>query len=318
MTVKSIGPEANRTLYWEITDICGLRCKYCWYQKRALHKKRKVVGLNFLETIPVIASQFNEVVFTGGEVLDHPYLIKLIQKVYDQGLKFTLITNGIGLQNKLLEEIMDFKPMAILISLDSLNTQINDWQRPPAKSNSHDISRKIIQNICEYSNKYNEATPCTILQTITRYNINCISDMFDFARQHGIRHLIRLAEIDGRRDELAKLGINNWPEKDLTRFYTLFLDWAQQVKTIDYYNIVMYLLGKIKNLKVQCTMGRSNFFLDLEGNLHPCFHRREIKFGNILTDDLIKMLSIDPGQEKINPSCLCLGCACLCKLENSY
>jgi MoaA/NifB/PqqE/SkfB family radical SAM enzyme len=66
--------------------------------------------------------------FTGGEVLLHPHLFKIIAKLKSQGVIVYIVTNGLLLE-KFAKKIIKYNVDYIIVSLDSKNpTEHDNWR----------------------------------------------------------------------------------------------------------------------------------------------------------------------------------------------
>lgn len=125
-----------RHLILEVTNKCNLRCKYCVYGESYKNTRCHGEGLMEFETAKrALDDYFNQfkkakrkhpfkkplIGFYGGEPLLNSILIKecvkYIRTIYDEGVCFSVTTNGLLLQGSIVEFLVanDF---AILISLD--------------------------------------------------------------------------------------------------------------------------------------------------------------------------------------------------------
>lgn len=111
-----------RTVYFQITRKCNLRCSYC-YNVENLSSKDTVK----IEEIKKIISYFyeegvQEIILTGGEPLMRPDFDEIVNFIKSKNMKCQLLTNGTMISNHLgtLEKID-----AIIISLDTLNQEHN-------------------------------------------------------------------------------------------------------------------------------------------------------------------------------------------------
>jgi len=58
-------------------------------------------------------------------------------------------------------------------------------------------------------------------------------------------------------------------------------------------------------------MGVESFVLDPNGNIHACFYRKDLFFGNIYKDKLSQIMKIDSKKNMPLGNCVSLGCLCL-------
>lgn len=310
----------NRVLYWEIIDVCNLRCKYCFYETGLSMRKYKSLNKDlYKEYIANIGETFNSIVFTGGEALLHTNIFELIKETKKNNINLTLISDGLGLTEPVIEKLILLGLDSISVSLDSFNAQLNSEIRIPNKRNPIDISEKIIANVINLVEKYKEKIPITILQSVCSKNIDNIIEMSKFAKKNNIRHLVHPVGMPENLNYLDDINLTKLSEEKTELLYKNLYKWADSDKgLLEFVDITVPFVKKLKkpeNLK--CPMGLTNYFADIEGNLFPCFHRTDIKLGNIFKDDIKNMVSIKRHKTIENISCAELACTCILE-KNSY
>jgi len=166
----------KRALYWEIIDVCNLKCRYCFYETGLSIRKRKSLNKEqFKDAIKDIKKHFNKIVFTGGEALLHPHFFELVEIAKTARVNLSFITDGLGLTDEAIEKSIRLGVDSISISLDSFDSKLNSEIRVPKKSNPISNSQKIIDNVLHLVNNYSDRIPIAILQSICKKNINNIS-----------------------------------------------------------------------------------------------------------------------------------------------
>jgi uncharacterized protein len=134
-------PTVVKALCLHIAHDCNLACRYCFAEEGEYHGRRELmsfeVGKQALDFL--IANSGNrrnlEVDFFGGEPLMNWQVVKDLvaygreqEKIHDKNFRFTLTTNGVLLN----EEIMEFanKEMSnVVLSIDG-RKEVNDYMRP--------------------------------------------------------------------------------------------------------------------------------------------------------------------------------------------
>src|SRR3989338_1376887 len=120
----------NQKLYWVITNNCNLTCRHCYYNTGL--EKRIIGNLDFskaLELIDDFPKHFKEIVFTGGETLLYQHIFELAQYCKNKKLRVSVFTNGVLLNKINSKKLVDIGIDSISISLDSLSSEMNDYQR---------------------------------------------------------------------------------------------------------------------------------------------------------------------------------------------
>ncbi len=117
-------PDA-RKLYIEPTTRCDLHCRTCirnvWDDPEAqmsMNTFRRLV--KSLSDLPSL----NRVVFTGfGEPLAHPHILEMIQAVRERNLDVTVGSNGLRLDAKMAQELVDLGVDRLVISVDGVKPE---------------------------------------------------------------------------------------------------------------------------------------------------------------------------------------------------
>ncbi|MBQ4339945.1 MAG: thioether cross-link-forming SCIFF peptide maturase [Firmicutes bacterium] len=178
-----------KALCLHIAHDCNLRCKYC-FAGEGEYKGHKAImsyevgkrALDFL--IENSGTRRNlEVDFFGGEpLMDFEVIKKLVayareqEKIYDKNFRFTLTTNGVLLD----EEVMEFanKEMSnVVLSLDG-RKEVNDRFRvTPNGKGSYDLIVPKFQKMAESRNQQDYY----IRGTYTHFNTDFASDILHVA-----------------------------------------------------------------------------------------------------------------------------------------
>ena len=154
-------PVAVKALCLHIAHDCNLKCRYCFAEEGEYHGRRALMpfevgkaALDFL--IANSGSRRNlEVDFFGGEpTLNFQVVKELVaygreqEKLHDKNFRFTLTTNGVLLN----EEVIEFanREMAnVVLSIDG-RKEVNDKMRPFAGgSGSYDVIVPKFQRLAE-------------------------------------------------------------------------------------------------------------------------------------------------------------------------
>ena len=178
-----------KALCLHIAHDCNLACRYCFAEEGEYHGRRALMSfevgkkaLDFL--IANSGSRHNlEVDFFGGEPLMNWQVVKDLvaygreqEKLHDKNFRFTLTTNGVLLN----DEIMEFcnKEMAnVVLSIDG-RKEVHDKMRPFRKgAGSYDLIVPKFQKFAEsrHQDKY------YVRGTFTHYNPDFAADVLHLA-----------------------------------------------------------------------------------------------------------------------------------------
>ena len=178
-----------KALCLHIAHDCNLACRYCFAEEGEYHGRRALMSyetgkqaLDFL--IANSGSRRNlEVDFFGGEPLMNWDVVKQLvaygreqEKLHDKHFRFTLTTNGVLLN----DEIMEFanKEMDnVVLSIDG-RKEVHDRMRPFRKgAGSYDLIVPKFQKFAESRNQMNYY----VRGTFTRNNLDFSNDVIHFA-----------------------------------------------------------------------------------------------------------------------------------------
>lgn len=111
----------EKTILLFITDICNLRCKYCFNKGNLKNNKTSTLGIMSLDYVKRIINANPEVEkydIMGGEPLLHPEFDAIVKLLMTRGKKIGLYTNGFLMESRLGSEYKNFK---INISFQSIS-----------------------------------------------------------------------------------------------------------------------------------------------------------------------------------------------------
>ncbi len=182
-------PTVVKALCLHIAHDCNLACRYCFAEEGEYHGRRELmsfeVGKKALDFLIANSGHRRnlEVDFFGGEPLMNWRVVKDLvaygrqqEKLHDKNFRFTLTTNGVLLN----DEIMEFanREMGnVVLSIDG-RKEINDHMRPFRKGQgSYDLIVPKFQKFAESRNqdKY------YVRGTFTHYNLDFSEDVLHLA-----------------------------------------------------------------------------------------------------------------------------------------
>jgi len=285
-----------KALCLQIAHDCNLACRYCFAGEGEYHGKRSLmsfeVGKKALDFL--IANSGNrrnlEVDFFGGEpLLNWQVVHDLVlygreqEKKYDKNFRFTLTTNGVLLN----DEIMDFcnREMSnVVLSLDG-RPQIHDRMRPfPNKTGSYD---RIVSKFQKFA-KQREALgrQYYVRGTFTRNNLDFESDVEHFAAlgftQMSMEPVVAPAQADYSIREEDIPNIMEEYDK-LARF---LLQKEKEGHPLTYFHFMIDLTGGpcVYKRMSGCGSGTEYLAVAPTGELYPCHQfdgQKEFLLGNV-------------------------------------
>ncbi len=283
-----------KALCLHIAHDCNLACKYCFAEEGEYHGRRALMSLevgkralDFL--IENSGNRRNlEVDFFGGEPLMNWDVVKELvrygrskEKEYDKNFRFTLTTNGVLLD----DEVMDFvnKEMSnVVLSLDG-RKEVNDTMRPFRNGKgSYDLIVPKFRKLAESRNQTNYY----VRGTFTHDNLDFSNDVIHFAdlgfKQMSIEPVVGddnekyaikeedLPFIMEEYDKLAKEFIKREKEGNGFNFFHFMIDLEQGPC------VAKRLSG--------CGSGTEYLAVTPWGDLYPCHQfvgQEEFLLGNV-------------------------------------
>jgi len=175
----------KRKLVWavvEVTNACNFNCMWCYANTGYKEKiARKHMPKQRLDTLLKTLSEsgLKQVTLSGGEPTVYPHLKHAIKKAKDLGFVVHMNTNGYLLTRKLAKELRRMGLSQIQINIDSINGETHDNVRGRKGS-----FRRAVQAL---KNAKAAGITCVSQTVLTRKNEKEITDIFRFARSHGIQ-----------------------------------------------------------------------------------------------------------------------------------
>lgn len=122
-----------RSIVFEITHRCNLRCKMCGYygETGVRPNYRDELSVDEIEKILDDISSFSPfVVITGGEPFIRKDMIEILGLFKDRKIKFGIITNGTLIDDNIAKKLSELDPVVINISMDGPR-EIHEMIRGP-------------------------------------------------------------------------------------------------------------------------------------------------------------------------------------------
>ena len=252
-------PTVVKALCLHIAHDCNLSCKYCFAEEGLYHGKKAELmpfevgkqALDFL--VKNSGSRRNlEVDFFGGEPLLNWQVVKdlvaygrSLEKEYDKNFRFTLTTNGVLLN----DEVMEFcnREMGnVVLSIDG-RKEIHDMMRPFQRGDgSYDIVTPKFQKFADSRNqeKYYARG------TFTRNNLDFSKDVLHLA-DLGFKQISVEPVVAPENEDYALR------EEDLPKLFEEYDNLAKEI---------------VKRHGTDKEFNFFHFMIDLEGG--PCVYKR--------------------------------------------
>ena len=182
-------PTVVKALCLHIAHDCNLACRYCFAEEGEYHGRRALmsfeVGKAALDFL--VANSGNrvnlEVDFFGGEPLMNWQVVKelveygrSLEKPHNKKFRFTLTTNGVLLNDEILE-FANKEMSNVVLSIDG-RKEIHDYMRPfRGGQGSYDLIVPKFQKVAESRNQMNYY----VRGTYTHHNLDFSKDVLHLA-----------------------------------------------------------------------------------------------------------------------------------------
>ena len=285
-----------KALCLHIAHDCNLKCKYCFAEEGEYHGKRELMSLevgkkaiDFL--IKASGKRKNlEVDFFGGEPLMNFDVVKgiveyarSIEKDNGKNFRFTITTNGILLNDEIMEYINE-NMHNVVLSIDG-RKEVHDRMRPRAGGQgSYDNIVPKFQKLAESRNQ----TDYYVRGTFTRHNLDFGKDVLHLADLGFKQISVEPVVADPSEDYAIR-------EEDLPVIFEEYERLAKDIikrrkegKWFNFFHFMIDLTGGpcVTKRLVGCGSGTEYLAVTPTGDLYPCHQfvgQEQFKIGTVDT-----------------------------------
>lgn len=273
-------PTVVKALCLHIAHDCNLACKYCFAEEGEYHGKRELmsfeVGKKALDFLVANSGKRRnlEVDFFGGEPLLNFQVVKdlvaygrSLEEKYDKNFRFTLTTNGVLLD----DDIMEFanKEMGnVVLSIDG-RPEIHNMMRPfPKGAESYDL---IVPKFKKFADSRNQ-DKYYVRGTFTRNNLDFSKDVLHLA-DLGFKQISVEPVVAQETDDYALR------EEDLPQLFEEYESLAQEMvrrhgtdEDFNFFHFMIDLEGGpcVAKRLSGCGSGTEYLAVTPTGDLYPC------------------------------------------------
>ena len=276
-----------------------MRCLHCGASAGAKRSKELTTdeALKVCEQLRDIGT--GEISLIGGEVFVRRDWFLIAQKIRSLGMNLVIITNGLAVNDKIIEQLKELGLRRLGISLDGSTPEIHDYIRGTKGS---------FDKIMELTDKLlKENISVSFITTLTRYNVY---DLFNIAK------IVVLKKANWQVQVASCHGVRMTRNELLTplEFYFAGLCLADIQKQyvssgllivgahdMGYYSCNIPLLQQAKKPWNGCPAGMTALGIQSDGDVRGCLSLYDDKFkeGNVLETPL-SILWNDSKKFKIN------------------
>ena len=278
-------PAAPPAVYWETTNGCSLRCKYC-YMSADTVRPGELTTVEARELIDQCADLgVKRFVFTGGEPLIRRDIFELAHHAKNRGLSTEIITNATLITSREMALKVKEAFGSVITSLDGSCPEANDVHR--GSGSFEQIVFGILQlNAVGVRPAINSA--------VSEANVAYVEQLLEFVKEE-------LAVAQHRVINIGFLGRGSGSDLDYSwqTYKETFraiqesnrLSRERASLTVD--NHVNFV-SKKSTLKPRknCGMGSGEFYVDSQGEVYPCklVTTESWRCGNVKRSPLSQLL----------------------------
>ena len=277
-------------LFWETTLRCNAKCKHCGSRAgENLNTQEELTTEEIKNALQSIANKYDAknilLNITGGEPLVREDLFEVMKFATNFGYNWGMTTNGILINDNIIQKMKDTKMSTISISIDGMEKSHDEFR---GVSGSY---KKIVENI----KKLNKAEFLNCLQVTTvvnKANLNELEEMYNKMTELNIDSW-RVVNMDpiGRANDNYNLLLDNKDYKYLIEFIA---EKRKKSKMDVTYGCSHYLGLKYEKETRRnmffCSTGFTTASILYNGDIFVCPNverKKELIQGNIKQDDFI-------------------------------
>lgn len=297
-STASCMPASSRSrkpiVVWNITRTCNLKCIHCYADSHAEKYPGELTWEQCCAVIDDLADyRVSALLLSGGEPLVHPLLPKILERATERGLKVTISTNGTRITPEYAALFKKLGVAYVGISLDGIG-EVHDRFRG--------VKGAFEQAVRGFKRCEDVGQKTGLRLTLTRNNVQCMSDILDFIERENIRrvcfyHLVPT----GRGVDVQTLHPDE-ARRALDMLIARVEKWKEQGEDRELLTVTqpadgIYLLLKqlregnplaTETLRLlewngggSNSSGRGIANIDTQGNVHPDQFWQSVTLGNV-------------------------------------
>lgn len=279
-----------KDLFLEVTSRCNAKCEHCGSSCDNLMRLDEISAADLKKTLFDIAQAYdaNNVLLnvTGGEPLMRRDLFEIMKYASDLGFRWGMTSNGMLIDDEVLEKMNETKMETISISLDGLKETHESFRKVP------NCFETIISNI----KKLQQVPSIKIVQVTTvvnKKNIHELEDIYKLMQDLNILSW-RILNVDpiGRAKDNASILLDR-------EEYQYLFDFIKEkreeglIENVEYgcsHYLDINLEKELRDTYFICTTGLYVASILSNGDIFVCpdvERRPELIQGNIKTDNFV-------------------------------
>lgn len=266
---KKHTPYLLNGIYLNMTDMCNLRCSYCFAATRNEHGNPLLSLRDYLRIIDEAVSINNNlvVIFTGGEPLLSPNTLKVARYAKKLGLETKILTNATLITEDNVDELIQYFDL-FKISIDGSSEELHDYYR------GHGAYKKTINAI---EMLLERGAHVLLAMTVTRENK---ADIVPMNQKWGELLTYQPLFPLGRAEKNKTLALTG------EEYYEALCSGGNINPFSDIETIIK--AHKDKRSIIKCSIGDGELSISCTGDVYPCqlLHNDDFILGNVRSSSL--------------------------------
>jgi len=186
------------SVVWETTLNCNMKCLHCGSSAGESRKNELTTqeGLSLCEDLKKLGTRL--ITLMGGEPFTRKDWHVLAQHIRNLGMNFTIMSNGLIIDEKIVSQLIKLDPYAVAISLDGGTAETHNSIRR--------VDTSFERCICGLGLLRRANLPTTVVTTVHKQNFKELPIIRDFLLNKGIAWQIQMANPVGRFPESLMLS----------------------------------------------------------------------------------------------------------------
>lgn len=250
-------------LFWECTLRCNLNCLHCGSDCRTTSDMQDMPLEDFLLVLDDVRTVMDArqilVVTTGGEPLVRKDICACGRAIREKGFRWGMVSNGMLLDDKMCNYLIDAGLETIAISLDGFEDTHN-WLR--GNENSFVMAERAIKTLV------NKDITWDVITCVNQKNFDCL----DYFKQH-----------------LIGIGVRDWRIFTIVPMGRAATSVELQLSMDQFRSLMDFIVKVRKEGKIHLSYGCEGFLGDYEWKVrdYPYFCQAGINVASVLADGSI-------------------------------
>ena len=259
------------TCVWEVTSRCNLDCRHCYHPSHEADPEEMGIERARALLEELAEAGFLLLVLTGGEPFARPDFWEILEEASRQEFAVRLLTNGTLLDRDGVQQVADYAPLSVDLSLYGQRRCHESITRAPGSFRSTCRTGRLLTQ---------SGVKVTVKMPLMRGNLNeykSVKEVSDSWDADLITDASIFCRTDGNPAPLAEQA----SERQLLDF---LLRRAQEAGP---YRPASNITGRGADAPM-CSAGRSSIYIDSAGRVFPCVTWRT-ELGNLAKQSLAEV-----------------------------